>query len=99
MNLLPSYKKLKAQFPLSEANQTFIQTCRQTIRQILNGNDPRILLIVGPCSIHDSLSAKEFAGRLKALAACVSDEFYLVMRVYCEKPRTLSGWKGNLYDP
>lgn len=99
MDSLPSYKELKEQFLLLPEQQSFIQKSRQTVREILNGTDPRLLLIVGPCSIHDLDSAKEFALRLKQLAETVSSEFFLIMRIYCEKPRTSSGWKGFLYDP
>lgn len=99
MKLLPSYDELKTQFPLTNLQNTFIAKSRQAIRNILNGSDPRLLLIVGPCSIHDSLSAKEFAVQLKKIADDTSDHFLIAMRVYCEKPRTISGWKGFLYDP
>ncbi len=99
MDFLPSYKELKTQFPLPQPQQLFIEQSRQTVRAILNGTDPRLLLIVGPCSIHDQASAKEFALQLRTLSAEVSSQFFLVMRVYCEKPRSASGWKGFLYDP
>ena len=99
MQPLPSYKELKTRFSLSSAQRLFIEESREAVRAILNGTDSRLLLIVGPCSIHDSASAKEFACRLKQLAAAVSSHFFLVMRVYCEKARTSSGWKGFLYDP
>lgn len=99
MESLPSYKDLKTQLPLLPAQHRFIEESRQTIRSILNGTDSRLLLIVGPCSIHDPLSAKDFAQRLLQFAQSVSSHFFLVMRVYCEKPRTSFGWKGFLYDP
>jgi len=99
MDSLPSYNALKIRLPLLPDQQRFIKESRQTVRSILSGADPRLLLIIGPCSIHDSLSAKEFALRLKQLAQAVSSHFFLIMRVYCEKPRTSSGWKGFLYDP
>jgi 3-deoxy-7-phosphoheptulonate synthase len=99
MEFLSSYQSLKTRFPLSSSQHLFIDQSRQTVRHILNGQDPRLLLIVGPCSIHDSISAKEFAIQLKNLALAVSSQFFLVMRVYCEKPRTSFGWKGFLYDP
>jgi 3-deoxy-7-phosphoheptulonate synthase len=99
MESLPSYRELKTRFPLHPSQRQFIEESRQTVRAILNGTDSRLLLIVGPCSIHDSLSAKEFAHRLHELAQQVASQFFLVMRVYCEKPRTASGWKGFLYDP
>jgi 3-deoxy-7-phosphoheptulonate synthase len=65
----------------------------------LDGKDERLVVIVGPCSIHDSHSAVEYAKRLKALAEDVSDRFFLIMRFFVEKPRTRIGWKGILYDP
>lgn len=99
MQSLPSYEALKKKFPLHSGGQIFIEKSRQTIRNILSFNDPRLLLIVGPCSIHDPDSAKEFAVRLLDLSEEVKQYFYLAMRVYCEKPRTSFGWKGFLYDP
>lgn len=99
MTLLPSSQELKRQYPLTSSQLSFIEQSRGTIRHILNGEDPRLLLIVGPCSIHDTISAKDFAIQLKSLAAEVASQFLLVMRVYCEKPRTSAGWKGLLYDP
>lgn len=99
MEFLPSYKELKTRLPLRAPQQLFIEQSRQTVRSILNGLDSRLLLIVGPCSIHDLASAKEFAIHLRELSAEVSSQFVLIMRVYCEKPRSASGWKGLLYDP
>ncbi|WP_042280504.1 3-deoxy-7-phosphoheptulonate synthase [Candidatus Protochlamydia sp. R18] len=99
MELLPSYKELKSQFPASVSQDNFIEDCRETVKSILNGTDKRLLLIVGPCSIHDFHSAKEFAFRLKCLAESLSSHFFILMRVYCEKARTATGWKGFLYDP
>lgn len=99
MESLPSYKEIKTRFPLLSSQGSFVKESRQIVRAILNGTDPRLLLIVGPCSIHDSISAKEFAAQLGILAQTVASQFFLIMRVYCEKPRTASGWKGYLYDP
>ena len=99
MEMLPSYHDIKSRFPLKERARLFIEKSRATIVRILNGEDPRLLLIVGPCSIHDPQSAQEFALKLKRLASSLSSHFFFVMRVYCEKPRTISGWKGFLYDP
>jgi 3-deoxy-7-phosphoheptulonate synthase len=72
---------------------------RKTICQILHGQDPRLLVIVGPCSIHDPISALDYARRLAALAEELSDRLFIVMRVYFEKPRTTIGWKGLVSDP
>lgn len=90
---------LKKQFPLKDEQRKFISTARETISAILNGDDPRLLCIVGPCSIHDIASAKEYAAKLKLLADRLSDKFYIVMRTYLEKPRTGLNWKGLIYDP
>jgi 3-deoxy-7-phosphoheptulonate synthase len=99
MESLPSYNEIKLRFPLSASQNLFIEESRRTLRAILNGTDPRLLLIIGPCSIHDRISAKDFAFRLSKLAHQVDSPFFLVMRVYCEKPRNVFGWKGFLYDP
>ncbi len=96
---LPSYRDIKIRFPCLPGHRRFIDESRQTIRAILRREDPRLLLVAGPCSIHDSVSAKEFASHFGELARAVESTFFLVMRVYCEKPRTGSGWKGYLYDP
>lgn len=96
---LPSSLQLKQQLPLSNALALQISAHRQAIRAILDGHDRRLLVIVGPCSIHDPLSALEYAGKLARLADEVSSEILLVMRAYVEKPRTTIGWKGLAYDP
>ena len=72
---------------------------RETCRRILRGEDPRLLVIVGPCSIHDPVSAIDYAKRLAQLAKEVEDRLFIVMRVYFEKPRTTVGWKGLINDP
>lgn len=92
-------KQLKEKYPLPLASSNFIIKSRQTIEQIIDGKDHRKLAIVGPCSIHDIDSAKEYALKLKKLADKIGDEIYLVMRVYFEKPRTTVGWKGLINDP
>lgn len=99
MNTLPSYQTLKDRFPLSSSQRLFIHESRQTVRNILDGKDPRLLLIVGPCSIHDPRSAKEFALQLLPFARKIAPHFFILMRAYFEKPRTSCGWKGFLYDP
>lgn len=90
-------EQLHREIPFSDFR--FIQESRNTIQKILNREDPRLLLIVGPCSIHDPDAAKEYAYYLKELSREVAESFFLVMRVYCEKPRTTFGWKGLLNDP
>ena len=91
--------QLKAQLPLSSALKQQVAQHRQIIQNILAGTDPRLLVITGPCSIHDSQAALEYAEKLKQLQSQVSDQIFLVMRAYIEKPRTTIGWKGFLYDP
>jgi len=90
---------LKRELPLSESARQIVAKGRETIRNILDGNDPRLFVVIGPCSIHDLKAAHEYAQRLKVLAAEVQDTLYLVMRVYFEKPRTTVGWKGLINDP
>lgn len=82
----------------SIANQTVVEG-RRVIQNILDGNDQRLLFVVGPCSIHDQEIAFDYAKLLKALADKVSDRIYVIMRVYFEKPRTTVGWKGLINDP
>ena len=96
---LTSPKKLKEKLPVSEnAADTVIQT-RNTIKRVLAGEERRLLMIVGPCSIHDPEAARDYALRLKKLAVEVSENILIVMRVYFEKPRTTVGWKGLINDP
>ncbi|MDH0747732.1 3-deoxy-7-phosphoheptulonate synthase [Pseudomonas sp. GD03842] len=96
---LPSTMALKHQLPLTSELTQQIARHRQSVRAILNGEDSRLLVVVGPCSLHDPLSALEYAERLANLATDVSDQMLLVMRAYVEKPRTTVGWKGLAYDP
>ncbi|HDZ9205812.1 TPA: 3-deoxy-7-phosphoheptulonate synthase [Vibrio cholerae] len=90
---------LKAKIPLSDKARKFIRESRQTVADIIHKRDPRLLIVCGPCSIHDVDAAKEYAKKLKALSAQLSDQLYIVMRVYFEKPRTTVGWKGLINDP
>ncbi len=85
--------------PLDAAATATIVEGRRAVERVLAGEDPRLLAVVGPCSIHDLDAAREYAGRLKALAASVADRLLVVMRVYFEKPRTTVGWKGLINDP
>ena len=96
---LPSPHLLKQQMPLSNELAQQVQTQRLAIRAILEGRDPRLLVVVGPCSLHDPRSALEYADRLAALSRELDDQLLLVMRAYVEKPRTTVGWKGLAYDP
>jgi len=96
---LPSSLQLKQQLPLSHSLHQQVNAHRQAVRASLNGEDSRLLVVVGPCSIHDPQSAIEYASKLARLAEDVSGEMLLVMRAYVEKPRTTIGWKGLAYDP
>ncbi|MGQ7246705.1 3-deoxy-7-phosphoheptulonate synthase [Halomonas sp. V046] len=96
---LPSPQDLKRELPLSSTLAERVDAQRQQIRDILDGHDDRLLVVVGPCSIHDPEAALVYAERLKALADKVQDRVLVVMRVYVEKPRTTVGWKGLAYDP
>lgn len=91
--------ELKAEFPLPEYLRKQIETSRREISDIIHKRDPRKLIVIGPCSIHDPIAAIEYGKKLKALADTVSDKLYIVMRVYFEKPRTTVGWKGLINDP
>ena len=92
-------QQLKQRLPLSPQLAVQVAEQRQIIQNILEGKDHRLMVITGPCSIHDEASALEYAEKLKQLQAQVSDQIFLVMRAYIEKPRTTVGWKGFLYDP
>ena len=96
---ITSPKILKDILPVSDNVVENVLNARNAIRSILEGEDSRLLMIVGPCSIHDPEAALEYAERLKSLADKVSDTIFVVMRVYFEKPRTTVGWKGLINDP
>ncbi len=97
--LLISPAELKRKLPLTDAVRKVIADGHNTIRNILDRKDQRIFMVIGPCSIHDTEAALDYARRLKKLADEVSDTIYVVMRVYFEKPRTTVGWKGLINDP
>ncbi|MDT0602996.1 3-deoxy-7-phosphoheptulonate synthase [Thalassotalea castellviae] len=90
---------LRAELPMSVAAREFVKQARQDISNIIHKKDHRLLVISGPCSVHDVESAKEYARKLKTLQEQYQDNFYVVMRVYFEKPRTTVGWKGMINDP
>ncbi|MEX2469428.1 MAG: 3-deoxy-7-phosphoheptulonate synthase [Pseudohongiellaceae bacterium] len=92
-------QQLKDELPLEGDALAAVQQSRQTIYSILDRQDPRLFVVVGPCSIHDTEAALDYARRLKKLADEVADTIYVVMRVYFEKPRTSIGWKGLINDP
>ena len=90
---------LQDELPVPEAVQTLIERTRTTIAALLHGRNDRLLVVVGPCSIHDHDQAMEYARRLKGAADALAGELVVVMRVYFEKPRTTVGWKGYINDP
>ena len=96
---LSTPRALKADLPMTDAASTTVAHSRQAIGRILRQEDPRLLVIVGPCSVHDITGALEYAGKLNALRRECADQFEIVMRVYFEKPRTTIGWKGLINDP
>ncbi len=94
-----SPRDLKAKYPLSDALQKHVALQRARIVQCLKGEDRRLMLILGPCSLHNKKSALEYAQRLQGLQDQIKEQALIVMRAYFEKPRTVLGWKGALYDP
>lgn len=92
-------RELKEGFPLTEASAETVLSSRRSVERILSGEDPRLLAIVGPCSIHDPAAARDYAERLARLRGELEDRLYIVMRVYFEKPRTKLGWRGMILDP
>lgn len=90
---------LAEEIPLTEEVSATVAAARRTIEAILDGSDPRLLVVVGPCSVHDTKAALEYASRLKPIADALSAALFIVMRVYFEKPRTVVGWKGLINDP
>ncbi|HET7238365.1 MAG TPA: 3-deoxy-7-phosphoheptulonate synthase [Terrimicrobiaceae bacterium] len=90
---------LKQVFPLSERGAAEVTRSRGIIVDILNNRDPRLMVVIGPCSIHDPKAALEYAARLAKLSAEIGEQIFCVMRVYFEKPRTTIGWKGLINDP
>ncbi len=92
-------RALKAKCPVSEAANQTVVASRQSVTRILQQQDPRLLVVVGPCSIHDTKGALEYGGRLNALRTELAPQLEIVMRVYFEKPRTTIGWKGLINDP
>src|SRR3989339_6729 len=91
--------ELEALHPLASDSALFIFKSRQTAAEILAGKEPRTALLVGPCSIHDPAQALDYADKIRSLQRRIDPQFFLVMRVFLEKPRTRLGWKGLLYDP
>jgi len=96
---LVSPAELANQIPLDQATADFILESRKQIENIITGKDDRLLVVIGPCSIHDTEAAIDYAKKLKVLSEKYKDELLIVMRVYFEKPRTTVGWKGLISDP
>ena len=96
---LISPDEFKHKFPISDGISAHVERSRKTIRNILNGDDHRMMVVVGPCSVHDPKAALEYAQGLATFAKQVEDQLFIVMRVYFEKPRTTVGWKGLINDP
>lgn len=99
LTTLPTPALVKEEIPLSEELEGKIHAGRQEIQRILDRKDPRTIVIVGPCAVYDPQAALEYAERLRAVAEEVKDTLLIVMRVYFEKPRTTTGWKGLINDP
>ena len=90
---------LEEELPITDTAAQTVYQARNQVRDILKGQDHRLIVVVGPCSIHDTKAAREYAGLLKAARHKVSGELHILMRVYFEKPRTTIGWKGLINDP
>jgi 3-deoxy-7-phosphoheptulonate synthase len=97
--ILPTPEEIKQALPLPAESEEFVYRSRGAVRRILDREDPRIFVVVGPCSIHDTRAARDYAMRLRGLAERVQGTMLLLMRVYFEKPRTTVGWKGLINDP
>jgi 3-deoxy-7-phosphoheptulonate synthase len=98
-DLLATPEEVKRQLPMTDRAADVVFKSRAVIRAILERRDRRLFIVIGPCSIHDVVAAREYAGRLRELAAEVESTMVLIMRVYFEKPRTTVGWKGLINDP
>jgi 3-deoxy-7-phosphoheptulonate synthase len=96
---LPTPEAIRRELPLGAPAELNVLRARDVLQAILERRDPRLFVVVGPCSIHDVAAAREYAGRLQRLAGRVARSLFLVMRVYFEKPRTTLGWKGLINDP
>ena len=96
---LISPKSVRAAIPFLKKSEETIYKGREDLYKILNGNDNRFIIIAGPCSIHDQEAAMEYAEKLNSLRNKYLDKLYIIMRIYFEKPRTIDGWKGLIYDP
>jgi 3-deoxy-7-phosphoheptulonate synthase len=98
-DILATPEEVKCELPLPAASEEFVFRSRLAVQRILDLEDPRLFVVVGPCSIHDPAAAREYATRLQRLAPDLSETMFVIMRVYFEKPRTTIGWKGLVNDP
>ena len=98
-DVLMTPAEIKKRLPITPQAEEFVLQSRAALQRIIDRQDPRLFVVVGPCSIHDLRAARDYAQRLKQLAAEVADTLFIVMRVYFEKPRTTIGWKGLINDP
>ncbi len=98
-DVMPTPEQLHQEIPLTDLAGDVVERSRQELRAILDRSDKRLFVVVGPCSIHDPVAGLDYARRLRALQDEVADQMLLVMRVYFEKPRTTTGWKGYINDP
>jgi len=96
---LPAPREMRTNLPLGTARSDLVTTSRREVRDVLRGEDDRLVVIVGPCSVHDPAAALDYAQRLAPVARELSEDLVVVMRVYFEKPRTTVGWKGLINDP
>jgi 3-deoxy-7-phosphoheptulonate synthase len=99
MGAMPTPRELKTKYPLTASMTTAIYESRQAVRRIIRGEDTRMMVVIGPCSVHDVASTLEYAQRLSSIAARMRDRLLIIMRVYLEKPRTTVGWRGMMNDP
>jgi 3-deoxy-7-phosphoheptulonate synthase len=98
-DVLLTPEQIKARVPMTPRGEATVLAGRRCVEDILDRSDPRLMVVVGPCSIHDPSAALDYAQRLKRLSDQLADTLYIVMRVYFEKPRTTTGWKGLINDP
>ena len=98
-DMMPTPEEIHARLPISDKAAKTVTHGRNLLRKILDRKDPRIFVVVGPCSIHDPVAGLDYARRLKKLSDEVGDTLQIIMRVYFEKPRTTVGWKGYINDP
>lgn len=97
--VLVTPEEIKKELPVNESANAVVNAGRDAVRNILDRKDPRLIVVVGPCSIHDTQAALDYASRLRTLSDKVKENLLIVMRVYFEKPRTTVGWKGLINDP